>query len=62
LLFGAIMLFLYPALGAWLGMSNTAFGYWTGLSIDNTAEAVATGFAFSEAAGNIATIVKLSRN
>ncbi|HBT17798.1 MAG TPA: putative sulfate exporter family transporter, partial [Firmicutes bacterium] len=44
------------------GMSDTAFGYWTGLSIDNTAEAVATGFAFSEAAGNIATIVKLSRN
>jgi uncharacterized integral membrane protein (TIGR00698 family) len=62
LLFGAIMLFLYPALGSWLGMSDTAFGYWTGLSIDNTAEAVATGFAFSEIAGNIATVVKLSRN
>jgi len=62
LFFGAIMLFLYPALGALLGMSDTAFGYWTGLSIDNTAEAVATGFAFSEAAGNVATIVKLSRN
>ncbi len=62
LFFGAIMLFLYPALGTWLGMSDTAFGYWTGLSIDNTAEAVATGFAFSEIAGNIATVVKLSRN
>lgn len=62
LLFGAIMLFLYPALGTWLGLSDTAFGYWTGLSIDNTAEAVATGFAFSEAAGNVATVVKLSRN
>lgn len=62
LLFGAIMLFLYPALGRWLGMSDTAFGYWTGLSIDNTAEAVATSFAFSEGAGNIATVVKLSRN
>lgn len=62
LLFGAVMLFLYPALGTWLGMSDKAFGYWTGLSIDNTAEAVATGFAYSEAAGNIATVVKLSRN
>lgn len=62
LLFGAIMLFLYPALGRWLGMTDTAFGYWTGLSIDNTAEAVATGFAFSDVAGNIATVVKLSRN
>ena len=37
LLFGAIMLFLYPALGTLLGMSDLAFGYWTGLSIDNTA-------------------------
>lgn len=62
LLFGAIMLFLYPALGSLLGMTDTAFGYWTGLSIDNTAEAVATGFAYSEAAGNVATVVKLSRN
>lgn len=62
LLFGAIMLFLYPALGTLFGMSDLAYGYWTGLSIDNTAEAVATGFAYSEAAGNIATVVKLSRN
>ena len=62
LLFGAVMLFLYPLIGHWLGMSNTIYGYWTGLTIDNTAEAVATGFAYSEAAGNIATIVKLSRN
>lgn len=62
LLFGAVMIFLYPALGAWHGMTDTAFGYWTGLSIDNTAEAVATGYAYSEAAGDIATIVKLSRN
>ncbi len=62
LLFGAIMLFVYPFLGRLIGLSDTAFGYWTGLSIDNTAEAVATGFAFSEAAGNIATVVKLSRN
>lgn len=62
LLFGAIMIFLYPAIGNLIGMTDSAFGYWTGLSIDNTAEAVATGFAYSEAAGNIATIVKLSRN
>lgn len=62
LLFGALMLFLYPLLGRWLGMSDTLFGYWTGLSIDNTAEAVATGFAYTEGAGNIATVVKLSRN
>lgn len=62
LLFGAFMIFLYPLLGTALGLSDQFYGYWTGLSIDNTAEAVAVGFAFSEEAGNIATVVKLARN
>ena len=62
LIFGAIMLFLYPIIGKALGMSHQLYGYWTGLTIDNTAEAVATGMAFSETAGNIATVVKLARN
>lgn len=62
LIFGAFMVFLYPFLGHLLGLDATAFGYWAGLSVDNTAEAVATGFAFSEAAGQVATVVKMSRN
>ncbi len=62
LIFGAIMVFLYPLLGSVIGMTDQVFGFWTGLSVDNTAEAVATGFAFSEGAGNISTVVKLSRN
>lgn len=62
LLFGAFMIFFYPLLGTALGLSDQFYGYWTGLSIDNTAEAVAVGFAYSEEAGNIATVVKLARN
>lgn len=62
LIFGAIMLFIYPLLGQFWGLTDEFFGYWAGLSIDNTAETVATGFAFSEAAGKIATVVKLTRN
>lgn len=62
LLFGAVMLFLFPILGHLVGMSDKVFGFWTGLAIDNTAETVATGLAYSEAAGKLATIVKLSRN
>lgn len=62
LIFGAVMVFLFPLLGRLMGMSDQAFGLWAGLSVDNTAETVATGFAFSEGAGRIATIVKLSRN
>lgn len=62
LIFGAIMLAVYPLIGHLANMSDTVFGFWTGLSIDNTAEAVATGMAFSEKAAEIATVVKLSRN
>lgn len=62
LIFGAIMLFLYPVLGHLTHMSDEFFGFWTGLSIDNTAETIATGMAYSEEAGKVATIVKLSRN
>jgi uncharacterized integral membrane protein (TIGR00698 family) len=62
MVFGAIMVFLFPLLGHMWGLSDEFFGLWTGLSLDNTAAAVATGFAYSEAAGNLATVVKLSRN
>lgn len=62
MVFGAIMVFLFPLLGHMWGLSDEFFGFWTGLSLDNTAAAVATGFAYSEAAGNLATVVKLSRN
>ncbi|TDX48908.1 YeiH family protein [Orenia marismortui] len=62
LIFGAIMVFLYPLLGQIMDLSDQAFGFWSGLAIDNTAESLATGFAFSEAAGQVATITKLSRN
>ncbi|GAB6137444.1 YeiH family protein [Halanaerobaculum tunisiense] len=62
LIFGAVMVFLYPLLGELIGLSHQAFGFWSGLAVDNTAESLATGFAFSEQAGQIATITKLSRN
>lgn len=62
LIFGAVMVFLFPLLGRLMAMSDEVFGLWAGLCVDNTAETIATGFAFSEGAGRIATIVKLSRN
>ncbi len=62
LMFGAVMVFLLPLLGQFLGLSDRFFGFWAGVSVDNTAETIATGFAFSEAAGSIATVVKLARN
>lgn len=62
LCFGAIMIFALPMLGHWIGLNDQAFGVWAGLSVDNTAEAVATGYIYSDGAGDIATLTKLCRN
>jgi uncharacterized integral membrane protein (TIGR00698 family) len=62
LIFGAMALVLYPAIGKLLDMTDRSFGMWAGLAVDNTAEAVATGHIYSEAAGKYATMTKLMRN
>lgn len=61
-LFGTLAVFLYPLLGHWLALSNAAFGTWAGTAVNDTSQVVATGFAFSDAAGKVATAVKLTRN
>ena len=61
-LFGTAAVFLYPLLGHWIGLSNAAFGTWAGTAVNDTSQVVATGFAYSDAAGKVATTVKLTRN
>jgi uncharacterized integral membrane protein (TIGR00698 family) len=61
-LFGTLAVFFYPLLGHWVGMSSAAFGTWAGTAVNDTSQVVATGFAFSDAAGKVATAVKLTRN
>jgi uncharacterized membrane protein YadS len=53
---------LLPILGRVLGLGDAAFGTWAGLAVNDTAQVVATGYAFSAPAGDIATVVKLTRN
>ena len=60
-LFDMVMIALYPLMGKALGMSDIAFGIWAGTSVNDTASVVASGYAFSEAAGDFATMVKLTR-
>lgn len=60
-LFDMIMIALYPLMGKALGMSDIAYGIWAGTSVNDTASVVASGYAFSEAAGDFATMVKLTR-
>jgi uncharacterized integral membrane protein (TIGR00698 family) len=61
-LFGLIGVLLLPFLGSLLGLSDAAFGMWAGLAVNDTAQVVATGYAFSPPAGDVATVVKLTRN
>lgn len=60
-LFDMVMIALYPIMGRILGMSDIAYGIWAGTSVNDTASVVASGYAFSEAAGDFATMVKLTR-
>ena len=60
-IFDMVMVALYPLMGMALGMSDIAYGIWAGTSVNDTASVVASGYAFSEAAGDFATMVKLTR-
>lgn len=60
-LFDMVMVALYPLMGKALQMTDIAYGIWAGTSVNDTASVVASGYAFSEAAGDFATMVKLTR-
>ena len=60
--FGLIGVLVLPVIGRLLGLSDPVFGTWAGLAVNDTAQVVATGYAFSPEAGDVATVVKLTRN
>jgi uncharacterized integral membrane protein (TIGR00698 family) len=61
-IFGLIGVVSLPLVGRLLGLSDPAFGTWAGLAVNDTAQVVATGYAYSPPAGDVATVVKLTRN
>lgn len=60
-LFDMAMIILFPIVGRALGLSDMAYGLWAGTAVNDTSSVVAAGYAYSEAAGAFATIVKLTR-
>lgn len=60
-LFNIIAVLIFPPLGHLLGFSDKAFGLWAGTAVNDTSSVVAAGYAYSNAAGAYATIVKLTR-
>ncbi|WP_077148418.1 putative sulfate exporter family transporter [Sphingopyxis sp. KK2] len=57
----ALAMTLYPVLAAQLGLSDAQAGFLIGASIHDVAQAIGGGFSFSAPAGEVATIVKLTR-
>lgn len=60
-LLGLAAMILLPMIGGMLEMSQQAFGIWAGLSIHQTPQVIASGFAYGDQAGETATVVKLAR-
>jgi uncharacterized integral membrane protein (TIGR00698 family) len=60
-IFDILMVILFPIAGRYLGMSDLGFGLWAGTAVNDTSSVVAAGYAFSDAAGSFAVIVKLTR-
>ena len=50
-----------PIVGHFFQMADSTFGTWAGTAINDTSQVVAASFMHSQAAGEIATVVKLTR-
>ncbi len=57
----ATAMFLYPSLAHQLGMTDRQAGFMLGASIHDVAQALGAGYSYSDTAGQIAAIVKLTR-
>lgn len=57
----ATAMVLYPLAAHGFGLSNTRAGFLLGASIHDVAQALGAGYAYSNEAGDVAAIVKLSR-
>lgn len=60
-LFDMVMIVLFPIAGHAMGLSDVTYGLWSGTAVNDTSSVVAAGYAFSEAAGDFAVMVKLTR-
>lgn len=57
-----ILLVSLPILGGVLGLNEQSFGIWAGTAVHNTPQSIGTGYIYGEEAGQVATIIKLTRN
>lgn len=56
-----VLILVIPILARMLNLSDLAMGLWSGTAINDTSSVVAASFSFSQAAGEFATMVKMTR-
>lgn len=61
LIYSMVALFALPVIGEALGFTDQMYGILAGASVNDTASVVATSFEWSDEAGAIATVTKLTR-
>lgn len=61
-LLGVAAVLIYPLAAKSMGVTDQEFGLFAGTAIHSTPQVVGAGFIFSDAAGELATAVKLIRN
>ncbi|HEY8487414.1 MAG TPA: putative sulfate exporter family transporter [Limnochordales bacterium] len=59
--FNMVAVLAYPLVGHLLGLPDPVFGLWAGTAIHDTSSVLAAAFAYSQQAGQVATVVKLTR-
>ncbi|HEX9927037.1 MAG TPA: putative sulfate exporter family transporter [Pyrinomonadaceae bacterium] len=57
----SVALFVFPAVGHWLNLSEQQFGIWAAIAIQDTSSVVGAAARFGDEALQIATTVKLTR-
>ncbi len=60
-LLNAVALFIFPAIGHFIGLSQEQFGLWCAIAIHDTSSVVGAALDYGDEALKIATTVKLSR-
>ncbi|NLM95014.1 MAG: putative sulfate exporter family transporter [Firmicutes bacterium] len=60
-IFDLLTVIAFPWIGKLLGLGDIGYGLWVGTSVNDTSSVIAAGYAFSDPAGALATIVKLTR-
>lgn len=59
--FGTVAMLTYPVISNLLALTPAAFGLWSGASVHEVAQVIATAFQAGPVSGEIATVTKLSR-